>query len=346
MASNASPRILYYETSAYAPSSGHFLEALRESGLEFRFFDEAPFLAGLRRSRWHRAAYRFLGRRPLGAWALNRALLQAATEFRPDILLVTKGPFVWPDTLRRIKRETGAQLVNFATDDPFNPANRTPDLVAAIPCYDLYLSTKRAIIPDLLAAGATRVEYLPFGYKPTEHFPEMPVNEEERRRFESDVAFIGAADADRVPLLERLAMLPGVRLALYGAGWERSPSLRLFARGFVYGRDYRLAATGAAINLGFVRRANRDGHAMRSFELPACGAFVLAEDTEEHRVIFQGSEAVAFVPRDEALAACVREWLAAPERRRAVAAEGLRRITSGGHRYADRLRQIINLLCR
>lgn len=335
------PRILYYETSAYAPSSGHFLEALQASGREFRFFDEAPFLAGLRRSRWQRVVFRLLGRRPLGAWALNRALLAAAVEFRPDVVLVTKGPYVRRSTLERIKQLTGARLVNFATDDPFNPANRTPDLVAAIPAYDLYLSTKKAIMPDLGRAGARRVEFLPFGYKPSEHFPEAPANEEERQRFASDVAFIGAADRDRVPLLERVAALPGVRLALYGAGWERIPSLRAHARGFVYGRSYRLAAAGAAVNLGFVRRANRDGHAMRTFELPACGAFMLAEDTAEHREFFAGEGGGAFFPSDEALPATVAEWLGAPERRRQVAAAMHRRVVQGGHRYADRLEQIV-----
>jgi spore maturation protein CgeB len=34
------------------------------------------------------------------------------------------------------------------------------------------------------------------------------------------------------------------------------------------------------------RKANRDGHAMGSFELPSMGACLLVENTEEHRALY------------------------------------------------------------
>lgn len=336
-------RILYYETSAYAPSSAHFLEAFGEAGLEHRFFDEAVFSIRLRRSLLQRLAHRLLGRRPLFSLELNRAFQAAAESYRPDVILVTKGSWLRPATLRAV-RARGAYLVNFATDDPFNPANTSADLVAAIPEYDLYLSTKRAIVGDLAQAGARRVEFLPFGYKPAVHFPEAPASEAERTRFSSDVAFIGGADADRVPLLEHLARVPGIRLALYGGGWERWPQLRAHARGFVYGRDYRLAVSGARVNLGLVRRANRDGHAMRTFEIPACGGCVLAEDTAEHREFFPGPDEYDFFPTDAEAPARLQALLADEARCARLAAGARRRLLAGKHTYADRLRQMLAMI--
>jgi len=96
-------------------------------------------------------------------------------------------------------------LVNFATDDPFNPAVSTRQLIQGIPCYDLYVSTKRAITDDVRQAGCKNVIYCPLGYDPEVHFPEPPGNESDARRFASDVVFIGGADPDRRPTMRYLA---------------------------------------------------------------------------------------------------------------------------------------------
>jgi len=130
-------RVLLIDTTLYHPITPLFLDAVRETGCEHRFVDEGPFLKPLEHSFIHKAAYRMLGRRPLTRWAFNRALLRAAARFRPDLLLAVKGAYINPGTLRRIKRATGAVLVNYATDDPFNPAVSTPDLRWSIPWYDL-----------------------------------------------------------------------------------------------------------------------------------------------------------------------------------------------------------------
>ena len=96
---------------------------------------------------------------------------------------------------------------------------------------------------------------------------------------------MGGADDDRIPLAGTLARA-GFRLALYGGYWDRVAELKHFARGFVYGRELRLAARLAGCQVCMVRRANRDGHAMRSLEFPAMGACLVSEDTREHRELF------------------------------------------------------------
>lgn len=334
-------KILLVDTTLYEPSSPLFAEALRELGYEYRFVDEAPFTRPLERSLAHKIAYRLLRRRPLTRWALNRTLLDAARRFQPRLVLAVKAPYIAPATLRHIKDETGALLVNYATDDPFNPANATPDLVRAIPCYDLYACTKRAIMEDVRRAGCRSVAYVPFGYKPGVHFPEQPATAEERARFESDVALVGGADADRLPFVEALAGMPGLSLALYGGYWSRHPHLRPYARGFVRGRDYRLALAATRIALCLVRRANRDGHAMRTFEIPACGAFMLAERTDEHLALFREAEDAAFFGSPAELTEKVRYYLAHEGERARIARSGYLRVTTGQHTYGDRVREIV-----
>lgn len=337
-------RILYYETTAYYPSSAHFLEAMRDLAAErpdfaFDFFDEARFIRSS--SLRSRIAARILRGRPRRFAALNRAFAQRARRFAPDIVLIAKGRRLSPDTLREIRKSTGAILINWATDDPFNPANSSPNLIASIPLYDLYVSARTAAIPDLERRGA-RAAYVRFGYKPEFHYPESAGNETEAARFDCDVAFIGGADADRAPWFEHLAnALPGIRLNLYGSYWNRHPALRRHWRGEAIGRDYRLALDGCAIAVNLVRRANRDDHVMRTFEAPACGAFMLAERTPTHLDLFAENREAVFFSSPEELAARVREYLPRAADRKRIADAGRRRIAAGAHSYRDRLMEIL-----
>ena len=338
-------RILYYETTAYYPSSAHFLEAMRglaaqRSDFACDFFDEAE-LAGSR-SLTDRIAARMLKGRPRRHAALNRALVERARSFAPDIVLIAKGARLSPETLGEIRRITGATLINWATDDPFHPANSSADLIASISLYDLYVSARRAAIPDLERHGARNTVYVRFGYKPEFHYPESAANADEAARFACDVAFVGGADADRVPYFEHLvSAIPGIRLNLYGGYWNRCPALRRYWRGEAIGRDYRLALGGAAIAANLVRRSNRDDHVMRTFEAPACGAFMLAERTPTHLELFKEDREAVFFNSPEEFAAKVREYLPLAADRRRIADAGRSRIVAGGHSYRDRLLEII-----
>src|SRR5258708_28409981 len=142
-------RILYAETTAYAPSSAHFLEALEASAArgehQFKFLDEAQFIRSSR-SFAERIADRVAGRPLSGYQQLNRALAENAAAFSPDMILIGKGRSFTPAALEAAKKVSAAILVNWATDGPFNPADNPRDLVKSIPLYDLYVCTKTDLI--------------------------------------------------------------------------------------------------------------------------------------------------------------------------------------------------------
>ncbi len=337
-------RILYADTSDFMPTGAHFLEALEamaERGeCEFTFFDEARYRRP-QRSLAGRIARRIAGR-PAGYHALNAALVAEAGRLHPDLVLIAKGAYFAPATLAAVRAATGASMVNWATDDPFNPASSSRDLVESIALYDLYVCTKRAIMDDARRAGCSNAAYVRFGYKPQVHFPEVRASDDERRRFQSDVTFIGGGDDDRAPYFERLVRaIPELRLHLHGGYWNRYPKLRRYWRGNATGRDFRLAVSGAKISVNLLRRANRDDHVMRTFEIPACGGFMLTERSATHDELFSEDNEAAFFSSPDELAAKVRSYLGRDEDRVRITAAGHRKITHGRHTYGDRLAEII-----
>jgi spore maturation protein CgeB len=81
---------------------------------------------------------------------------------------------------------------------------------------------------------------------------------------------------------------------------------------------------------------------MRSFEIPAVGGFILAEDTLEHRAIFgeEGTAALYFNSAPEA--AEKAKWaIGHPVERLAMARAAHRLVTAGGHTYKDRLASML-----
>jgi spore maturation protein CgeB len=185
--------------------------------------------------------------------------------------------------------------------------------------------------------GCDDVIYLPFAYAPQIHFPEPPSGQSEKAEYFSDVFFAGGADNDRVALISAM-LKEGFKLALYGGRWERYQEARAAWLGMADPRTIRKAASGAKVSLCIVRRANRDGHSMRSFELPAMGACMIVEDTQEHREIFGPfGEAVVYFDGCEDLLAKTRKLLDDEAERKRLATACHEKVCQGKNTYKDRL---------
>lgn len=336
------PRVLLVGNGEFYHIGAFFRAALEKLGYEHQFLGEEAYFKNPGDSFVQKSVSTLM--HPLMYKRFNQALLRATASFRPEIVLVVKGSYIQPMVLAEIKSENKAVLINYATDDPFNPASSPPDVTAGIPFYDLYVSTKRSILPDLKRAGARNAVWLPFGYEPALHFPERPNSHEEAGLWESDVVFVGCCDSDRVPFFTQFLNLPEVKFRLYGGYGDRYPELRSSWRGLALGRAYRLAMSSCKIALALVRRANKDGNVMRTFEIPACGAFLLAERTEEHLELFEeGKDMVCFGSPGEMVDKIVY-YLEHNEERRRITEAGYHKVTSSKHTYQDRLIEMFKIV--
>lgn len=310
----------------------HLLHAARELGLSAHFADirEARGSAVARRICWH-----LLEHRPGRLGAFSRQLVRMCASHRPAVVVATGLAPITAEALRRIG-SMGAYRINYLTDDPWNPGQLAPWFMRALREYDEVFSTRRANLEDLRALGCKRVGHLPFAFAPDLYFPEFP-SPEIRAQLETDIVFAGGADTDRLPYITALAGA-GFRVGLYGQYWERYAETRKLTRGYQPPACVRAAVAAAKVALCLVRRANRDGSCMRTFEVPAMGACMLVEKTDEHiEILGPEGQAVLYFDTIPEMIDKTR-WLLEHETERHRLRDAAHRLIVGGeHTYRDRL---------
>ena len=287
------------------------------------------------------ALWRFGDRRPPGMRRFSISVVAGCTQSQPEILIATGMAPLTGSALRTL-RAMGMVCVNYSTDDPWNPALRASWHLRLLPGYDAVFTTRRVNIRSFTEIGCRNVQYLPFGYDEWLFRPGAGAMHEPA----PDVLFVGGADSDRVAFMTKF-MRTGIRVALVGGYWGRFPAMRPYALGQRTPEALCALTAAAKVNLCLVRRANRDGHVMRSFEIAALGGCMLAEDTAEHREIFgEDGEAVVYFRTPKEAGERAKALLADPAERARLSAAVQARISHGAHTYRERLMSILETATR
>ncbi len=261
---------------------------------------------------------------------LNQDLLKMAERERPGLLWADKLLAVWPTTLDRL-RAMGVATVSYMIDNPFG-TRRDPGwrlYMRCIPHYDLHVVQRDRNIADYRERGARDVIKIQTAYEPTLQFP-PPVAWSDADR-DREVSFIGTPYDDRAETLTRLAAVGefGVTLSGNEGQWRRALApdafARLYCEGELYQQRYREAIWRSRVNLSFLTHSNQDEFVHKSFEIAACGGFLLAERSAGHLARFREDEEAAFFTGYDELLAKIRRYLPdAPARARIAAAGRLR----------------------
>jgi hypothetical protein len=278
-------------------------------------------------------------------------LVAELTRLAPDVVMFIKADNVHPTFYPLIRRVTGAPLVVFHPDDPFNQGSfiargpSHPRAIGQAKAADLSITWSDRIIERLAAVGVKRQRYLPFSCDPTLH-PVPSVSDEERRALGAQVTFIGNWDAERERWMTAVAAAceaDGVELALWGlVYWRRAadPRVRRAWRGrALLGSEMSKAVAASDINLNILRAQNKDATNMRTFEIPCVGGFMLHERSAMLGRHFKIGEAVDDFGTPDELATKVRLWLSRPTERARMAAQGHQ--TALAWTYTDWARQVL-----
>lgn len=336
-------RILVVDHEPRYSLGGSLYRGFLALGHEATFFSQATFLGA-----WHRQGpvTRLLraAARPATVAALNFGLLAEVLALKPDLVVILKGFHILPETIDSMRR-AARTIVSYQPDDLENPLNTNDLMRRSLPLWDVVFSPRTFAREEILAAGARRFEWLPFGYdpelsRPAPHAP-LPAGD-----VQESLVFVGQWAPEREAELARLT--GKVPLSVWGGGWnqvpESSPLAPSLHRRHLLDEDLRAVFTQAGVNLLLLRKGNRDRHAMRTFEIPACAGFLLAERTEDHLAFFEeGKEAVFFTGTAELLEHAGR-YLQDPEACRRIAAAGYQRVLADRSSYRDRAARMVEVI--
>lgn len=329
-------------------TTGARFRAFRTLGLQVKVVDpEAPLRSPSRLAR--RLAVVTL--RTPGFFAANREILEAARELRPEVIWLEKATYLFPATMRRLRREHPDAVFVYHNTDDFR-VHRPMDrlhwryLLRTLPLYDVYVTSNLHNVREMQEEGLSPVHHMELAANESIRDP-GPLSEAERKEIGGPVGFIGHWEENTERLLAALANA-GLPLVVYGQGWDHArtpgPLQDALRKRLVWGDDYAKAIVSFDINLGIVSKQNRNHTASRTFQIPMLGAFLLHERNEVVTKYFrEGEEAEFFGSADELIEKC-RHYLAHSEERRRIAAAGQRRCLASGYSEADRVREFLPLL--
>lgn len=276
---------------------------------------------------------------------LNEAVLTLAWEHQVDVVWFDKPLWVRSSTLRRL-REMGVVTVDYMIDNPFGP-RRDPGFglyVSTIPEYDIHVQQRDVSVQAYLARGARHVVKVQTAFEPTVHFP-PPAGWSDKDRTRM-VSFIGTPYDRRAEFLTQLWKKFQLPVIITGpAVWKRKLSREACAalypqEGELYDAEYRQGIWRSRINLSFLTHSNQDEYAHKSFEIAACGGFLLAERCAGHLERFREDEEAVFFSDVEECAAKARKYLDDGPAREKIAAAGQRRAVTCGYDSDSQMRKV------
>ncbi len=331
-------------------TSVHRVRALESLGADVEVVDtalvELPLLAELRLRVHNRLFYRGLNVPLPDPTRSQQRALAAARRRHWDIIWLEKALTIGPRVLRALRELCPrARLIGFSADDMCLRHNQSQQFLDALPYYHHFITTKAGTVAELTALGCANVVAVGNGFDP-ELFRPLPASAEEAARLGGDVGFIGTHEAERARVCGQLAQA-GLRVRVWGEGWSslRGSHPNLLIEGKpLYFDEYAKACGAFKINLGFLRKLNRDQQTTRSVEIPACAGFLLAERTPEHRALFEEGVEAEFYSSVEELAHKCRRYLEDDTARLAIARRGYERCLASGYSNADRWREAFRII--
>jgi hypothetical protein len=278
--------------------------------------------------------------------AVNREVLKQVSEFKPDLTFYIKAYYVLPETVEASRRFGPAFA--YMNDDMFLPHISTFTFRDNIRLFDCILTTKSFNVPEYHAAGSPLAVYIPNAYDPEIHFP-ATLTAEDADHYGCDVSFVGFFSPSKADALTQVAKRGDhLQLSVWG-NWDRMmrvdnwpnswrwrilrPYLR---RQSVFCEAMSKAIRGSNIALGLLCREVRDLHTSRSFEIPACGGFMLAERTDEHQMYFEEDKEAVYFSSHQEMMDKIWFYLGRKSARDRIAEAGYARLLRSGATYVDR----------
>ncbi len=320
--------------SGYTSIERSFALAFKQIGQEVRVFEMGRLDFGL----ISRIIYRLPGVQAHYEKSYNRRLLGNILE-DTDIIFYLKGSYLFPATLATIRRQyPHIRQLCFHPDDPFNRRSGPKRMLDCIAEMDHYFIWKKALIRPIQSAGCASVHYLPFAADTSlipDFFPTA---------YREDLAFIGNGDTERQQFMEAVSSYNQasgrpIKISVLGENWRSIAGVR--QGGGKTGASYFEQCRFTKININTLRQQNKEATNMRTFEIPACGGFMLHEYSEAAAEIFLADKEVVYFHSPKDLVEKARYYLEHDSAREAIRLAGHKKATAYEQSYTARASEIL-----
>ena len=325
------------------PMAAHCARALGQLGHAVRLLDLAPFAGGMEslacftprraaRGAVEQAYMRFLG----------TGVLAAIEAEKPDLVLALAQAPLDAAVLAEIGRRGVLRAFWFVEDH--RVLTYWQNVIGE---YDYFFAIQQgAFLEDAARRSAARVAYLPCAADPAVHRP-LELTAAERAELGAPVGLVGAGYRNR-----RIAFRPLLDLGLkiWGTEWGGAGQVEAAVQ-----RDGARISTEDTVRIFNATRVNLNLHSStyvdgveprgdfvnpRTFELAAAGAFQLVDRRELLPPLLRPHAEVATFTDAAELHERVRHYLAHPDERAFLAAEGRARVLAE-HTYRHRMQRLL-----
>jgi len=247
-------------------------------------------------------------------------LMSAATDFRPDIAIFMGAGGWEAASIRFLKSLCRGRVVVMTTDNPtVTPGLQSLEWLEGLREFDTVFVHAKYMIPAFYQLGAQRVELYDFSYNPKVHFPRS-VSE-----VGTSISYIGTWGLLQEMWLDRLAA--EFPLRIYGGEWQhaarKSRSRACWAKGEGGGFEMATAISSSKITFNMVRAEHGSVGSMKTFEIPACGGFMLTNWTEDQATLFEDGKECVFYNTMEEMIEKARYYLENDDEREKIRRAGM-----------------------
>ncbi len=292
----------------------------------------------------HRLVY------PIYVSAYNRAVLKLAYSIRPDMLIAYKAPHITARTLQKL-RMSGVRLYNFYPDTSvFTHGSLLPKALVE---YDCVFYTKPFVDEDIRRRLKIRAScFVPHGYDPEVH-RRYDLTCNEATRYGADVVVLATHTHHKQLILEELVRsgaLAGRSFKIWGNQWHthgKSAVLEPYVQGVAlngaaYSKAIQASKVNVALTSGVVAGASQgDNTTTRTYEIPACGGFMLHERSDELTKLFKEGIEVACYQGTTELVSKVKHYLDRKSERAVIADAAYRRAVPR-YSYDERMQLLLD----
>jgi len=273
---------------------------------------------------------------------LSQAVLAKVETFEPDMVLSMAQAPLSHQALKRLRKDNVTTAMWFVEDYRLFTYWKS-----FAPLYDIFaVIQKEPFLDELKSLGVKNCLYLPLAAHPSFHKP-LNLSSVERRKFGSDISFMGAGYANRRVAFRKLV---GHNFKIWGTEWDGDhvlePLVQMQGKR-VSSEECVKIFNATTVNLNLHSSIHSDKLVTggdfinpRTFELCACGAFQLVDKRTLMDEAFADGELATFASMDE-LMAMIDDYLANPKQREQIAQRGQQRVLRE-HTYAVRMQTLID----